>query len=103
MFPEFMIRVKLPEASHFPSTPSGDLEYEEAWDNKLFETLPQGFEYVYPRTGEQWPKDSEGFTFARLICIDNQIALGATIERERHLRSRLDKITEAVKSLNRWM
>jgi hypothetical protein len=75
VIPEFMIRVKLPSPDAFPACPSGDTDYEIARDKALADARPEGFEYIYPRMGESWPRDSEGYTFARLRCSDHDNAL----------------------------
>lgn len=64
--PEFMIRVQLPSASGYHSSPSGDTEFEEAYRKAVRDKLPEGFEVVWPLLNRQTPKDSEGFTWIRI-------------------------------------
>lgn len=98
-YPEFMMRVKLPSSSAFHSGPSGDTEYEEAFRGALFKVLPQGFEVTYPRGNEKWPMDSEGYSWVRLRCTDNKIALAHWIETARLLEKELRRIKKAVSDI----
>ena len=73
---QFMIRVKLPKSSAFHCSPSGDTEYDRAFQDAIFEVKPQGFEVLWPRAGHRWPEpDSEGFTFVPLFLSDEARAL----------------------------
>lgn len=94
--PEFVVRIKLPSASGFASCPSGDTDYEEAYDKVLRRSLPVGFEYKYPRTGQHWSIDSEGYTLALLRCSDEKNALASALDTIKALRKRLEKIETAV-------
>lgn len=58
---EFMIRVKLPERNPRPSD-----GYDENYSSAINAAKPYGFEVKWPRDGESWPVDSEGFTFVPL-------------------------------------
>ncbi len=100
MVPDFMIRVKLPNPNAFASCPSGDTEYQTAYDDALAEARPPSFEYIYPRTGESWPKDTEGWTWARLRCTDESEAISsAYLARVSQLERRLKTIVEQLRPL----
>jgi len=94
--PECMVRVKLPSSSGYAACPSGDTEYEMDRTKALRDALPEGYEYVYPRTGQYWAKDSEGYTWARLKCTDEKNALEAARDTIKSLRTRLKRIEKAV-------
>lgn len=74
-YPEFMMRVILPPSHSFHSSPSGDTEYDIAYNKALMENKPAGFEVIYPRRNEKWPVDSEGYTWVRLQCTNKEDAL----------------------------
>lgn len=63
---EYMVRVKLPSSSGYPSCPSGDTDYEVDYHNALTKATPQGFTPKPLRLGHHWPKDSEGYTWVLL-------------------------------------
>ena len=94
--PEFMFRVKLPNPNGYASCPSGDTDYEVAYNKVLREALPVGFEYIYPRAGQYWPVDSEGFTFARLRCTDEQRVVGELLEENGRLKKQLKELKDTV-------
>ena len=58
--PEYVIRVKLPSAAGYHSSPSGDTEYEIAYDKAIHDALPPGFEVASLKTNERYAVDSEG-------------------------------------------
>lgn len=65
---EFHVRVRLPDAASFHSSPSGDAEYEAAYSSAISAVKPRGFEVRWPRTGQKWPVDSEGYTWVPLTA-----------------------------------
>ncbi len=98
--PEFMIRIKLPIPGNFAACPSGDTEFEQAHNEVLTASLPEGYEYIVPKFGETWPKDSEGFTYARLRCANESDVFSACVERERRLRFMLGQFREYITKLS---
>ena len=44
---EFVVRVKLPSSAGFNSGPSGDTEYESAYQKAIFDIKPDGFEVAW--------------------------------------------------------
>ncbi len=97
--PEFMVRVKLPSSNSYASCPSGDTEYEGAYSKALAKALPDGFEYIRPRQGTKWPMDSEGWTWARLKCCDEKVAIAHWMSRALQLEKRLRNIKADAKAL----
>lgn len=79
--PEYMIRVKLPDSSHYAACPSGDTEYDEAYKKAIFDAKPDGFEVKWPRRNEKWAMDSEGYTLVPLKCTDEKVALARWMRR----------------------
>lgn len=96
---EFMIRVKLPSPNAYASCPSGDTEYATAYHDAIFAATPLGFEVYWPRPNEKWPVDSEGFTWVRLFCADNKMALASTLDELRATRKRMEEIQAIIKTL----
>lgn len=78
---EFMVRVKLPCASDFKP---GD-GYESARNDAIFAIKPCGFEVKWPREGQTWPVDSEGYTYVPLFLTYHKDALAFYMER--HFKS----------------
>ena len=101
--PEYMVRMKLPNPAAFASCPSGDTEYESAYQKALDDARPEGFEFVYPRRNEKWPKDSEGWTWARLRCTDGDNALSAMLEKVRGQQVEMENIKRILRKLRRLM
>lgn len=64
--PQFVIRVKLPNSNSYHCSPSGDTEYEEAYNKVLKENIPENFSVVNLRKPFSFPKDNEGFTWILL-------------------------------------
>lgn len=60
---QYCIRVNLPNSGHYSCGPSGDTEYEEAYNNAIKSAMPDGFKLVPVRLGHKRPVDSEGFTW----------------------------------------
>ena len=58
--PEFMVRVKLPDAAAYHSSPSGDTAYEDAYQTAIAKAMPPGFEVVPLKSNEQYPTDRAG-------------------------------------------
>jgi len=94
--PEFMVRVKLPSSSAYHSSPSGDTEYEEAYRNAIFAVKPPGFEVSWPRLNEKWPVDSEGYTWVRLYCTDQKVALAYWMKEAQQAQAHIARIKKAV-------
>lgn len=90
--PEFMMRVKLPSSSGFHSSPSGDTEYEIALDKAIGTALPEGFKVLWPKRTQNWPVDSEGFTYVRLECIDPDGAVAFWKDEYARARDAMDKV-----------
>lgn len=90
----FVVKVKLPASCAFHSSPSGDTEYEQAYNSAIFAVKPRGFEVKWPKGAERWPVDSEGFTYVPLVLTDHRDALAKTIEDCARLRQRLKLISD---------
>lgn len=60
---QYCIRVELPSSGGYAACPSGDTEYEEAYNNAIKSAMPDGFKLVPVRLGHNRPVDSEGFTW----------------------------------------
>jgi len=94
--PEFMVRVKLPSSSAFHSSPSGDTEYEQAYKKAIFDVKPPGFEVKWPWMNEKWPVDSEGYTWVRLYCTDEKLALNYWMQQVQFLQKKLAEVRRAL-------
>ncbi len=94
--PEFMVRVKLPDSSSFHSSPSGDSAYEDAYNKALADAVPAGYEVQQPRRNEKWPRDSEGFTWVRLRCIEPYTAIAHWMRRTEQAEKHLERIRTAI-------
>ena len=99
--PEFIIRVLLPRSSEYNSSPSGDCEYEDAYNKAISESLPSGFEVIKPRLGHKWAVDSEGFTYVRIKCVDKTSALDYWINRAYEAEKNLAHIEETLNAIHR--
>ena len=44
--PDFMVRVNLPSSGAYHCSPSGDSEYDDAYNQALMKVVPPGFEVV---------------------------------------------------------
>lgn len=95
----FMVRVKLPNPAGYHSSPSGDTEYEQARSSAIFAVKPVGFEVKWPRGGERWPVDSEGYTFVPLVVSDHRDALATAIEERGRMLVQLGLIKKAFDSV----
>lgn len=98
MTPEFMMRVKLPDSGSYHSSPSGDSDYEEAYNKAIFDVLPPGFEVKYPRLGHKWAVDSEGYSLVTLICTDNTVSLNYYMKKSAEIEQRFQKLKEFLKN-----
>lgn len=63
---EFMIRVRLPNPSGYASCPSGDTDYEVAYDKAMKKALPKGFVVMAERPAVHRPTDGNGLTWVRV-------------------------------------
>ena len=90
--PEFMIRVKLPSPSAYPSCPSGDTDYESDYRQAVSAAMPEDFELVTERPGVANPRDSEGYTYLRIRCKDFK-------KWQRHLVARVNKSEDALRAI----
>lgn len=90
--PDFMVRVKLPSENAYPSCPSGDTDYEIAYDKAVKKATPAGFEVIEERLGVANPKDSSGYTYLRLRCVDKQLDLGNLFAEVERLRKKIGRL-----------
>jgi len=97
--PELMIRVKLPESGSYHGSPSGDTEYDRAYNDAILSAKPVGFEVRWPRAGERWPVDSEGYTWVRLYCADRKHGLEHYIEEYRVVSQELARIRTELRKM----
>jgi hypothetical protein len=93
---EFVMRIKLPESS---CSPSGDTEFEIAYDKVLKENCPSGFIVQHQRIGEKWAKDSEGFTYVRLKLVKETETFNYLITKNKELEKELSHIKGTLKRL----
>jgi len=71
---EYVVRVKLPSSGSFHSSPSGDTEYETAYNAAIFAAKPEGFEVAWSSRAT-WPVDRDGLTWVKLYCTDKSKAV----------------------------
>lgn len=95
----FMVRVKLPNSGGYSAGPSGDTEYEDAYEKALGSSLPSGFQYVKRRAGEHRFRDQEGYTYLPVFCVDEKESLALAIQQRnkayQELSKFIDEITKA--------
>lgn len=96
---EFMVRVKLPKSGSYHSSPSGDSEYEDAYNKAIADALPPGFEVCKARLNEKWPIDSEGVTYVPLRVTKAGYALSFYMERVKELETKIERIKKACNSI----
>lgn len=75
--PQFVVRARLPSASGYHSSPSGDTEYVCDYAKAIKRIVPVGFAVIESRPGHRRPVDSEGFTWLLLACEDQELAMNA--------------------------
>lgn len=92
--PEFMIRVRLPDPAGYASCPSGDTDYEHAYHVAVFAAMPPGFELVKEPLGTANPRDSHGYTYLRIRCVNMGVWMGHTLRRRREAEAKLKAIDE---------
>ena len=90
---EYVMRCKLPSPSGFSPGPSGDTEYETAYNEAILENLPQGFEIAW-RTKISWPVDRHGMTWVKLYRSSDQDKLHHFIDETQRLNRVLRKIRD---------
>lgn len=100
MVPEFMVRVKLPR-SDACICPDEDPDYQGALADALSAARPDGYEYRYTTDSNKWPVDSEGFTWARLRCNDEKVAIAYWMHSVRQLKMRIAQIEEHAEAIAR--
>lgn len=95
---EYVVRVKLPSSSSYHSSPSGDTEYERAYNDAIFAAKPEGFEVAWS-SKSYWPVDRDGMTWVKLYCTDKTMA----VERLQDRVSSLMKQVEKLKTIGRQL
>jgi hypothetical protein len=98
-YPEFVIRVRLPSSSAYHCSPSGDMEYSEAYTKAMEAAVPPGFAVVEPRLGHKRPVDSEGFTWVLLKLVGEKPALANWMERAKEAEAKLAAMAEFLETL----
>ncbi len=93
----FMMRVKLPPEDP-PAASPGDIVYGP-WKKAIFSEKPPGFEIQWPREGQCWPVDSDGYTFVPLYITNRQEAHLYYINSHRELQRKYDRLAGAIKEL----
>jgi len=88
---EYVVRVKLPSSSGYHSSPSGDTEYETAYNAAIFAAKPEGFEVSWA-SRSTWPVDKDGMTWVKLYCTDKAKAI-------EHYQDRVSSLTKQVERL----
>jgi hypothetical protein len=71
---EYVMRVLLPSSASFHCSPSGDTDYQKAYDAAILDNLPLGFEVAW-NTRDTWPKDRDGLTWVKLYCTNREDAM----------------------------
>lgn len=97
---EYVMRVKLPSSSSYHSGPSGDTEYDEAYNRAIREAKPVGFEVSW-KTQSTWPKDKDGVTWVKLYCSNESDAIDYWKAENVRLKIKVKRILEfadAIKS-----
>jgi hypothetical protein len=96
---DYVVRVKLPESSHYHSSPSGDSEFDEAYRKALGSAVPAGFAIKPMRPNEKWAKDSEGRSMVILCRLKESEpdALLRLMEENENLRSTIKLVRDLVK------
>ena len=96
---EFMVRVKLPgKYQHHNS------DYDNpnaAIIDAVFAVKPRGFEVKWPKPGQEWPVDSEGYTYVPLFLTAHKDALAHYMDSYFHLKKRNEDIRTAAEALGR--
>lgn len=90
---EYVIRVKLPSSGSYHSSPSGDTEYEQAYNAAIFAIKPQGFEVAWA-SRDTWPVDRDGLTWVKLYCTDKSKAV-------EYFQDRVASLTKQVNRMQR--
>jgi hypothetical protein len=96
---EFMMKVKLPSPAAFPSCPSGDTDYDDAYRSAIFAEKPMGFEIAWPRLNQKWPVDSEGFTWVPLYLSSSKDALHVALNEWHRLQKAHQALLDKLKAL----
>lgn len=91
-----MIRVKLPDSGSYHSSPSGDTEYEGDCYKALKDATPPGYQVLHPRGNESWPRDSEGFTWVRLKCVNEKVMSAHWMDTAQAYKRQLNRIREVL-------
>ena len=94
-WPEFMVKVRLPDSACYASCSSGDTDYEVEYNKAMEEAIPEGFVAVKPRLGHHWPVDSEEYTYVPLKCTDSKNVISKLKAENKDLRTRLENVKEA--------
>ncbi len=97
----FMVRAKLPSSVKVTNMLSDDVDkdYSREFKDACFAAKPQGFEIKWPRNGESWPIDSEGYTFIPLYLTDRKEGHLYFIERTYELEKQLKYIKSVLEKL----
>jgi len=61
-----------------------------------FDVKPPGFEVKWPWMNEKWPVDSEGYTWVRLYCTDEKLALNYWMQQVQFLQKKLAEVRRAL-------
>ncbi len=94
---EYMVRVKLPNPAGYHCSPSGDSEYEDAYRQAISEARPPGFEVRWPRAGQKWAVDSEGYTLVPLYLAGKEEALDYWMAEYQRAAKWIARVRDAVK------
>jgi len=95
---EYIARVNLPSSGGFAMCPSGDSDYEIAYDVAIKNATPDGFEADI-KTQHLWPKDRDGMTWIRLVCTDESKAIEALSKQVQELTRQLERMKEIGRQL----
>jgi len=81
---EYVVRVKLPVF---------DKENERAYNQSIFDSKPIGFEVSWT-SRDMWPIDKDGFTWVRLFCTDQRMAVEYFLSKIDSLRKQVERLQQ---------
>jgi hypothetical protein len=93
---DFMVRVKLPHPGTYYTPNAENDGPARDYSDALSAAKPPGYEFVYPAPGHQWPVDSAGYTYARLHCPGDEVALAYWMDRSQRLDQTLRRMRTAI-------
>lgn len=101
---ELMVRVKLPEGGSYEgfypdSSEDEHIKTRETWTTAIFAAKPPGYEVKWPKRGQTWPMDSEGYTWVPLYLTYAKDAIHHWMDEYYRTKDALDRLRQGVKDL----